>query len=60
MSRMGLRFQEEGKEWRLVLCGELEEDLKVMVGCFARKRRGVKFNENKSKVMVLSEEERLI
>ena len=38
--RMGVRFLEEGREWilpgllyadDLVLCGELEEDLKVMV-----------------------------
>ena len=43
MGRRGLRFQEEGREWRLpgllyaddlVLCGELEEDLRVMVGHF--------------------------
>ena len=36
MGRMGVRFSEEGREWRLqgllyvddlVLCGELEEDL---------------------------------
>ena len=40
---MGVRFQEEGREWRLpslwyagelVFCGKLEEDLKVSVGCF--------------------------
>ena len=39
----GMRFQEEGREWRLpglfyaddlVLCGELEEELKAMVGRF--------------------------
>ena len=43
MGRMGVRFMEEGGECRLpgllyvddmVLCGESEEDLKVMVGCF--------------------------
>ena len=41
--RMGLRFLEERREWRLsgifyaddlVLCGELEEDLRVVVGHF--------------------------
>ena len=41
MGRSGVRFQEEGREWRLpgllyaddlVLCGELEMDLRVMVG----------------------------
>ena len=40
MGRKRVRFQEEGREWRLtgllyaydlVLCGELEEDLNVMV-----------------------------
>ena len=40
---MGVRFLEEGREWRLpgflyadnlVLCSELEEDLKVMEGHF--------------------------
>ena len=40
MGRIEVRYLEEGKEWRLhgllyaddlVLCGELEEDLKVMV-----------------------------
>ena len=43
MGGRGMRFMEEGKEWRLsgllyaddlVLCGESEEDLKVMVGQF--------------------------
>ena len=41
MGRMGLRFLEERREWRLlgllyaddlVLCGESKEKLKVMVG----------------------------
>ena len=47
---------EEGREWRfhgllyadnLVLCGELEEDLRAMVGCFAKvcKRRGLKLSQ---------------
>ena len=39
----------------LALCGESEEDLRVMVGCFAEvcRRRGLKVNAGKSKVMVL-------
>ena len=55
---------EEGREWRLpglfyaddlVLCGELEEDLRALVGHFAEmcRRRGLKVNAVKSKVMVL-------
>ena len=41
IERRGMRFLEEGREWRLsgllyadnlVQCGELEEDLRVMVG----------------------------
>ena len=45
MGRKGVRFLEEGRKWRLpdlfyadylVLCGELEEDLKAMVGCLLR------------------------
>ena len=41
----------------LVLCGEEEEDLRVMVGQFAEvcRRRGVKVNAGKSKMMVLKE-----
>ena len=61
---------EDRREWRLpgllyadelVLCGELEEDLKAMVGRFAEvcRRRGLKSNANKSKVMVLNGEEGL-
>ena len=43
MKRRGMKFLEEGREWRLpgllytndlVLCGELEEDLRVIVGRF--------------------------
>ena len=68
MGRRGVRFLEEGREWRLpcllyaddlvlVLCGEFEEDLRVMVGCFVEVcRRGLKVNEGKSKVMVLGGE----
>ena len=61
---------EEGREWRLpgllyaddfVLCGESEEDLRVMVGCFVEvcSRRGLKVNGGKSKEMVLGGEEGL-
>ena len=44
----------------MVLCGE-SEDLKMMVERFVEvcRRRGLKVNANKSKVMVLSGEERL-
>ena len=44
MGKRRMRFQEEGREWRLpgflyaddlVLCGELEEDMRMMVGCFS-------------------------
>ena len=43
----------------LVLCGELEENLRVTVGRFAEvcRMRGLKFNIGKSKVMVLNSEE---
>ena len=45
----------------LVLYGESEEDLRVMVGRFAKmcRRRGLKVNAGKSKVMVLNLEEGL-
>ena len=60
----------EGKEFKLpnvlyaddlVLCGELEEDLRVMVGQFVEvcRRRGLKVNIGKSKVMILNGEEGL-
>ena len=63
-----MRFQEEGRESRLpglmyadnlVLCGESEEDLRAIVGCFVEvcRRRGLKVNAGKSKVMVLGGEE---
>ena len=43
------------------LCDESEEDVKVRVGCFVEvcRRRGLKVNANKSKVMVLGGEEEL-
>ena len=58
-----MRFQEEGREWRfpgllyaddLVLCGDSEENLRTMVGCFVEvcRRRGLKVDACKSKVMV--------
>ena len=45
----------------LVLCDESEEDLSAMVGRFAEvcRRRGLKVNAGKSKVMVLGGEEGL-
>ena len=64
MGRRGVSFMEDGREWRLpdllyaddlVLCGELEEDLRV-VGRFAEecKRRRLEVNAGKIKVMVLN------
>ena len=60
----------DGREWRLlglmygddlVLCGDSEEDLRVMVERFAEvcRRRGLKANGGKSKVIVLNGEEGL-
>ena len=45
----------------LVLCGESEEDLKMMVGRFVEvcRRRGLELNIGKSKVIVLGGEEGL-
>ena len=45
----------------LVLCGKLEDDLRVMVGRFVNvcRRRGLKINAGKSKVMVMNGEEGL-
>ena len=61
-----MRFLMYGREWilytdDLVLCGESEEDLRVMVGRFAEvcRRRGLKVNASKSKVMILNGEEGL-
>ena len=55
MGRMGMRFLEEGREWRLpnvlcadvsVLCGKFEEELSAMVGRFIEHcRRGLKVYE---------------
>ena len=65
-----MRFLEGGREWRLpgllyaddvILCGESEEDLRGIVGQFAElcRRRGLKVNAGKSKVMVLNGEKGL-
>ena len=62
--------EEDGREWRLsgllyaddlVLFGDSEEDLRVMVRRFVEvcRRRGLKANTGKNKVMVLGGEERL-
>ena len=67
MGRMGMRFLEEEREWKLppllgadglVSCDESEEDLKVMVERFVDvcRRRGLKVNVDKNKVMVLGGE----
>ena len=63
------RGEKEGRKWRLsdflyaddlVLCGESEEYLRVMVGQFIEvcRRRGLKVNAGKSKVMVMKGKER--
>ena len=70
MGRRGVRFPEDGREWRLpvslyaddlVLCGESEEDLNAMVGRFAEvcRSRVLKVKSGKSKVMVLNGKEGL-
>ena len=45
----------------LILCGESSEDLRVMVGRFAEvcRKRGLKVNVGKCKVMVLNGEDGL-
>ena len=70
MVRKGVKFQEEGREWRvpgiliaddLVLCGESEEDLRTILRRFIETcwRRGLEVNTGKSKVMLLGGEEGL-
>ena len=70
MGRRGMRLQEEGRKWRLlgllyvddlVLCGESKEDLRSIVGRLTEvcRRRGLKVNAGKSKVMLLGGEEGL-
>ena len=67
MRRRVARFQDEGEKWRLpgllyaddlVLCGESEKDLREMVGRFDEmyRRRGLKVNAGKNKVILLGEE----
>ena len=68
MGRRLVRFQEEGREWRLpghlyvdylVLCDESEKELRATVGRSVEvyRRRGLKDNADKSKVIVLGGEE---
>ena len=68
MVRIRVRFMEEWREWilpgllyadDLVLCGESEEDLKTMMGLSVEvcRKRGLKVNAGKSKVMVMNGEE---
>ena len=68
MGRRGVRFYEEGREWRLpgllyacdlVFCGESVEYLRAILKSFAEvcRRRGLKVNACKGKVMVLGREE---
>ena len=64
VGRKEVRFLEEGREWillgllyadDLVLCGESEEHLRVMVGRFVEVcRRGLKVNAGKRRLMVLN------
>ena len=65
-SRDGSKVPEEEREWRLpiilyvddlVLCGESEEDPKMMIGRFVKvcRRRGLKVNGDKIKMMMLGE-----
>ena len=67
MRSRGVRFLEDGREWRLpgllcadelALCGEPEEDLRTMVEWFAEVCRigELKVSAGKTKVMVLSGE----
>ena len=71
MGSRGVKFMEEGREWRLhgllcvydlVLCGESEEDLRRMVGRLVKvcRRRGLKINAGKRKVMVMNGEEEML
>ena len=67
MGRRRVSFLEDGREWRLpgllyaddlFLCGELEEELRVMVERFAEvcRRIVLKVNAGKGMVMVLNGE----
>ena len=68
MGRRGVSFLDDGREWRLpgllyaddlVLCGESEEDLRALVRRFLEvcRRRGMKDNTSKSKVMIMNGKE---
>ena len=70
MGRMGVRFVEDERDCilycllyadDLVLCGKAKEDRKVIMECFVElgRRRSLKVNTDKSKVMVLGGEEGL-
>ena len=70
MGRGGVRLPKEGRGWillgllyadDLVLCSDLEEDLRAIVGRFIEvcRRRGLKVNEGKRKVMLIGGEEGL-
>ena len=65
-----MRFLKEGREWELpgplyaddlVLCGESEDALRAMMGRFIEvcRKRGLKVNADKNKVMVLNGDEGL-
>ena len=66
MGKRGVSFLGDGREWRLpgllyatdlVLRGESKEDLRAMVEVC--RRRGLKINAGKSKMMVMNGEEGL-
>ena len=70
MERRGMRFLEEAREWRLpgllyvyvfVLCDDSVEDLRTMMGRFVEvyRRRDLKVNAGKNKVMILNAKEGL-
>ena len=70
MGNSGVRFLEDRRKWRmpgflyvddLVLCVDSKENLRAKLGLFSEvcRRRGLKVNADKSKVMVLNGEEGL-
>ena len=69
-SSIYIEVMKEGSNWTLpgllyaddlALCGQSEENLRVMVGRFAEvcRRRGLKVNAGKSEVAILNGEEGL-
>ena len=71
MGKRAVKLLGDGREWRLpgllyaddlVLYGEPEKDLRVMVRWFAEvcRRRGLKVNVGKRKVMVVNGDEGLV